>query len=88
MGVTNAAGRLTTDFNFDAYSDISGYLYSYNASTMLETITYDGSTFATRQNTKNSDGTWTIAIQCAPLGFTSSKKYTKDSSGNWTSVDA
>lgn len=87
LGVTNAAGRYTIDFNFDTYAAMDGYTYSYNKSTKLETITYNGNTFATRQNVKNSDGSWTIATTCSPLNFSSVKKWTKDASGNWSAPD-
>jgi len=87
LGVTNAAGKQTTEFDFDAYANMTGYVYSYNASTMTETITKSGSTFATRINAKNSDGSWTVTINCAPLNFSSKKKWTKASNGNWSTSD-
>jgi len=75
------------NFDFDAYANMTGYSYSYNKSTKVETITHNGSTFATRQNVKGSDGSWTITITCSPLNFASKKKWVKDASGNWSTAD-
>ena len=74
-------------FDFDTYSNTTGYGYTYNSSTMTETITYDGSTFATRVNAKNSDGSWTVTTTCDSMGVASTKTWTKDSNGNWSSAD-
>lgn len=87
LGVTNAAGRYAIEFDFDAYANMTGYTYSYDASTKSETITHGNETFATRLNVKNEDGSWTITTTCASLGFSSKKLWSKDSNGNWTAPD-
>jgi hypothetical protein len=69
-------------FDFDAYANAAGYSYSYDKSTMTETITYGGSTFATRTNTKGTDQ-WTIVTTCESMGVNTTKVWTKTDSG-WT----
>lgn len=56
--------------------------YSYDSSTKEETITYDGSTFATRTNVKGTDQ-WTITTVCESMGVNTTKVWTKTDSG-WT----
>ena len=87
MGITNAAGRMVKEFDFDTYSNMTGYAYSYDKASKSETISKDGATFATRLNTKNADGSWTITINCQSLNFSSKKTWAKDASGNWSTVD-
>ena len=74
-------------FDFDAYTGMTGYAYSFDKDTMVETITYENETFATRTNTKNADGSWTIAVLCESMNIASTKQYVKDASGNWSSSD-
>lgn len=69
-------------FDFDAYANAAGYAYSYDKSTMTETITYGGSTFATRTNVKDTDK-WTITTVCESMGVNTTKIWTKTDSG-WT----
>lgn len=69
-------------FDFDAYANAAGYAYSYDKSTMTETITYGGSTFATRTNVKDTDK-WTITTVCKSMGVNNTKIWTKTTSG-WT----
>ena len=69
-------------FDFDAYANAAGYAYSYDKSTMTETITYGGSTFATRTNVKDTDK-WTITTVCKSMGVNTTKIWTKTTSG-WT----
>lgn len=75
------------NFDFDTYSNMTGYVYGYVSSTKTETITKDGTTFATRANVKNTDGTWTVTISCSSMNFNSKKKWAKDASGNWSATD-
>lgn len=69
-------------FDFDAYANAAGYSYSYDKSTMTETITYGGSTFATRTNTKGTNK-WTVVTTCSSMGVNTTKVWTKTDSG-WT----
>ena len=69
-------------FDFDAYANAAGYSYSYDKSTMTETITYGGSTFATRTNTKGTNQ-WTVVTTCSSMGVNTTKIWTKTDSG-WT----
>lgn len=78
-GVGSSAGGA---FDFDAYANAAGYSYSYDSSTKAETITYGGSTFATRTNVKGTDQ-WTITTVCESMGVNTTKVWTKTDSG-WT----
>lgn len=78
-GVSSSGGGA---FDFDAYANAAGYSYSYNSSTKEETITYGGSTFATRTNVKGTDQ-WTITTVCESMGVNTTKVWTKTDSG-WT----
>lgn len=77
--VSSSAGGA---FDFDAYANAAGYSYSYDKSTMTETITYGGSTFATRTNTKGTNQ-WTVITTCSSMGVNTTKVWTKTDSG-WT----